>query len=46
MRGQVNRSNNLSGMQAWSGQSGKLASDKSATELVVELWDSVKALLG
>ena len=33
-------------MQAWSGQSGKLVSDKSAAESVVELCDGVKTLWG
>ena len=44
MRDQAKSRNNLWNMQAWSGQSGKLVSDKSVAESVVELWDGVKAL--
>jgi nitronate monooxygenase len=45
MRDDSIKSNNLDGMQAWTGQSAKLALDIPAKEIVIKLWDGVQTIL-
>lgn len=45
MRSQATASNTLAGMQAWAGQSAKLATSASATDTVAALWDGAPAML-
>ena len=45
MRGEAARSNHLAGMQAWAGQSARLAPAASATDTVVALWEGVQSML-
>ena len=46
MRTNAIKTNNLDGMQAWAGQSAKLALDISASEIVNKLWEDTKSILG
>jgi nitronate monooxygenase len=46
MRDHAARSNGLDGMQAWAGQSGRLARAEPAADLTRGLWDEARALLG
>jgi len=46
MRNAGTKANDLSRMQAWAGQSGRLAMAKPAAEVVNELWSGAQALLG
>lgn len=39
------KSNDLDSMQAWTGQSAKLALDMPAKEIVIKLWDGVQRIL-
>ena len=45
MRDHAAASNDLDGMQAWAGQSAKLASPTSAEQIVVNLWNGAQKLL-
>ena len=45
MRDHAAASNDLDGMQAWAGQSAKLASATSAEKIVVNLWNGAQKLL-
>ena len=45
MRNEAVRSNDSVGMQAWAGQSAKLAPTTSATNTTVALWEGVQAIL-
>ena len=40
------RTGNLDSMMAWAGQSAGLAVERSASDVVTELWIQVKELLG
>ncbi|HUS98415.1 MAG TPA: nitronate monooxygenase [Hyphomicrobiaceae bacterium] len=46
MRTQAARDNSLDGMQAWAGQSSRLAQARPAAEIVAGLWEDAQALLG
>lgn len=46
MRGQAAKAEDLDRMQAWAGQSARLASDAPAGERVTSLWEETQALLG
>ena len=46
MRTNAIKTNNLDGMQAWAGQSARLALDISASEIVNKLWEDTKSILG
>jgi nitronate monooxygenase len=46
MRDAGAKANDIDRMQAWSGQSGRLAQAKPAGDVVHELWSGAKALLG
>ena len=46
MRDAGNKAADIDRMQAWAGQSAKLASTEPATGLVLRLWDEAQALLG
>ena len=45
MRDDAVKKNNLDGMQAWAGQSAKLASPISAEQIVINLWEGAQKLL-
>jgi nitronate monooxygenase len=45
MRDAATKQNNISSIQAWSGQSAKLAKAEPAGEIVRRLWDNAQALL-
>ena len=45
MRDHAAASNDLDGMQAWAGQSAKLASAAAAEKIVVNLWNGARKLL-
>lgn len=45
MRAEATKTGDVSRMQAWAGQSAALSSDKSADDLVRELWTDAKAFL-
>jgi nitronate monooxygenase len=45
MREQAARNNEISGMQAWAGQSAQLAQARAAAEVVRDVWDGARALL-
>ena len=45
MRTNAIKSNTLEGMQAWAGQSAKLALDLSASEIVLKIWNDTKQIL-
>lgn len=46
MREDAVNSNDLDGMQAWAGQSGKLTKEMPAEERVIKLWNGAQKLLG
>jgi nitronate monooxygenase len=46
MRDQATKNNDITGMQAWAGQSAALASARTAAEVVQELWEGARYLLG
>ena len=46
MRTKAIKTKNLDGMQAWAGQSARLALDMSASEIVTKLWEDTKSILG
>jgi nitronate monooxygenase len=45
MREEAVKSNNLDNMQAWAGQSAKLALKMPAKEIVIKLWNGVQTIL-
>ena len=45
MRNNALKSENLDGMQAWAGQSAKLALDIPASEIVTKIWSDSRAIL-
>ena len=45
MRTNAIKSNTLDGMQAWAGQSAKLALNLSASEIVSKIWKDTKQIL-
>jgi nitronate monooxygenase len=45
MRDEAVKNNDIDRMQAWAGQSGRLASARPAGEVVAELWSGARALL-
>jgi len=45
MRDDAVKKNNIDGMQAWAGQSAKLASPISAEQIVINLWEGAQKLL-
>ena len=45
MRTNAIKTDNLDGMQAWAGQSARLALDISASEIVNKLWEDTKSIL-
>ena len=45
MRNNALKSENLDGMQAWAGQSAKLALDIPASEIVTKIWSDTRAIL-
>jgi nitronate monooxygenase len=45
MRDAATKLNNISSIQAWSGQSAKLAKAEPAGDIVRRLWDNAQALL-
>ena len=45
MRTNAIKKNTLDGMQAWAGQSARLALDISASEIVRKLWEDAKFIL-
>ncbi|MEL6287446.1 MAG: nitronate monooxygenase [Pseudomonadota bacterium] len=45
MRDEALRDGNIDGMQAWAGQSARLATTKRASDIVSELWDDARELL-
>ena len=46
MRSEAAKSNDLAGLQAWAGQSARLAPAASARDTIVELWEGAKSILG
>jgi nitronate monooxygenase len=46
MRDLAIKNNDIAGMQAWAGQSARLASGRPADVVVRELWDGARSLLG
>lgn len=46
MRAQATKNNDVSRMQAWAGQSARLAQDVPAAELLTRLWDEAQEMLG
>ncbi len=42
MRDRAAKDNNIDGIQAWAGQSAKLAKAQSATDIVRDLWDEMQ----
>ena len=45
MRDEAVKKDNIDGMQAWAGQSAKLASPISAEQIVSNLWNGAQKLL-
>ena len=45
MRDEAVANDDLNGMQAWAGQSAKLASSAPAEQIVVKLWSEAQKLL-
>lgn len=46
MRDQALKNDDITGIQAWAGQSAQLAPTRSATEVAKELWEGARSLLG
>jgi nitronate monooxygenase len=46
MRDQATKTNDITRMQAWAGQSAQLAPARAAAEVVQDLWDGAQSLLG
>ena len=46
MRQAANSRNNIDAMQAWAGQSARLAKAMPAAAIIEELWDETQTLLG
>jgi len=46
MREQATKNNDLTGMQAWAGQSARLAPARAAAEIVQDFWAGARSLLG
>ncbi len=46
MREAAGKRGDIDGMQAWAGQSARLAADKPAAEIASDIWNGAQSVLG